>query len=106
MDPLKELQSASVEERIALVEKDITTGKDRYSQIPAHELADVLGIDSHHPDGNWSFTKYFERVSAEEYAKYHLPHSEVLYLLETKVSKERFAELITKSDELDSSESP
>lgn len=31
MDLLKELQSVSVERRIALVEEDMATGKDRYT---------------------------------------------------------------------------
>ena len=89
MDPLKELQSVSVEQRIALVETDITTGKDRYGKIPAHELALVLGIgDSRHPGGDWSFTRYFERVSVEEYVERWLPPSEVLYMLEDNVGKD------------------
>ena len=107
MDVLEELQSIPVEQRIALVEEDIASGKDRYRKIPAHELALVLGIeDSRHPSGDWSFTRFVERVSAEEYAELNDPPSEVLYLLEKSVGKERFAELIANSDELDSSDSP
>jgi hypothetical protein len=106
MDPLKQLQSLSVEKRIALVDEDISTGKDRYRTIPAHELALVLGIaDSGHPGGDWSFTSYVERVTVEEYVTLHDPPSEVLYALKDRVGKERFAELIAKSDELDSSDS-
>jgi hypothetical protein len=42
----------------------------------------------------------------EEYVERWLPPSEVLYMLEDNVGKERFAELIAKSDDLDSSDSP
>ena len=42
LDPLKELQSISVEQCIALVENDIASGRDRYRKIPPHELALVL----------------------------------------------------------------
>jgi hypothetical protein len=66
-----------------------------------------LGIaDSRYPGGDWSFTRFVERVSVEEYVEQWEPPSEVLYLLENKVGKERFAELIAKSDDLDSSDSP
>ena len=74
MDPLKELQSVSIEQRIALVKEDIETGKDHYRKIPPHELALALGIgDSDRPGGDWSFTRYVERVSVEEYAERWLP---------------------------------
>jgi len=107
LDPLKELQSISVEQCIALVENDIASGRDRYRKIPPHELALVLGIgDSRHPGRDWSFTQFVERVSVEEYAKRWVPPSELLYRLENKVEKKRFVELIAKSDDLDSSDGP
>jgi hypothetical protein len=106
-DPLSELQSLSLERRLALVDEDVLIGRNRFQKIPGHDLATVLGIgDSRHPGGDWSFVGYAAREAVEEYVQRWGPPSEVLYWLEGHVTKERFEQLIGKSDELDAADEP
>jgi hypothetical protein len=68
-DKAKEfLSNLSVEERIAAVAQDVTSGKKCFASIEAHDLAELLGVPQpDQPDDSWSRTIYAERQTLEEY---------------------------------------
>jgi hypothetical protein len=64
---MNELKSLPLVERIKCVADDIDSRNDRFPPQPAHELAELLHVPCpEQPDGNWEFTSYVERCSAEE----------------------------------------
>ena len=90
-------------ERIAAVARDVRTKRDNFRQIAPHELAEALGVpELERPtDEQWSFTSYAWKQSLEEYAHEYGRLSDVVYLMENKVSAQRFQTLVKKSSDLD-----
>jgi len=68
-------------------------------------------VDAERPGGpqpgyHWSFTSYGEKENIEQYAQNHDPPSELVYLIQTKVSVQRFEALLNLSSNLDNVEEP
>ena len=106
-DPLKELLSRPLKDRIKAVAKDVKTHKNRFAEIDAFDLAHALEVpQAEQPSGDWSFISYAEKISCEEYAKYNSPASEIVYLIEDDVPAKRFKELVKKSSKLDEVAAP
>ncbi|MFO0459857.1 MAG: hypothetical protein ACK50I_11720, partial [Burkholderiales bacterium] len=104
---LAELLALGVENRRAAVAKDVRSRRPRYRSIPAHDLAEALGIpESRRPGSEWSFTRYARLMTVEEYAQYNSPASEVIYMIEDSLDPERLEELIRLSEPLDDVEKP
>jgi hypothetical protein len=104
---LAELVALGVESRRATVAKDVRSRSPRYRCVPAHDLADALGIpESRRPGSEWSFTRYARLMTVEEYAQYNSPASEVIYMIEDSLDPERLEELIRVSEPLDDVEKP
>jgi hypothetical protein len=86
---LAELVALGVESRRATVAKDVRSRSPRYRCVPAHDLADALGIpESRRPGSEWSFTRYARLMTVEEYAQYNSPASEVIYMIEDSLNPE------------------
>jgi hypothetical protein len=101
--------SLPLKDRVAAVAEDIATKENRFSGIEPHYLAEALGIDDFKNPGaslRWSFTRYAEIVSVEEYAESHDPASEVVYFIQNDVTPERFEELLALSEPLDNQDKP
>lgn len=55
---LAELLAVDMDSRRTAVAKDVRSRSPRYRCIPAHDLADALGIpESRRPGSEWSFTR-------------------------------------------------
>ena len=106
-DPLEVLVAMEMEDRIEAVAQDLRSKMQRFSSIDSHALADALGIeDCRSPGSDWSFTRYARIVSVEEHAQMFSPASEIVYLIESQVGPDRFAELLKFSEPLDDTEDP
>ena len=104
---LAELLALDMDSRRTAVAKDVRSRSPRYRCIPAHDLADALGIpDSRRPGSEWSFTRYARMMTVEEYAMYNSPASEVIYMIEDSLDPERLEELIQLSEPLDDVDKP
>ena len=104
---LAELLALDMDSRRTAVAKDVRSRSPRYRCIPAHDLADALGIpESRRPGSEWSFTRYARMMTVEEYAMYNSPASEVIYMIEDSLDPERLEELIRLSEPLDDVEKP
>lgn len=104
---LAELLAVDMDSRRTAVAKDVRSRSPRYRCIPAHDLADALGIpESRRPGSEWSFTRYARLMTVEEYASYNSPASEVIYMIEDSLDPERLEELIRLSEPLDDVEKP
>jgi hypothetical protein len=106
-DALEELMNLPVDERLEAIAKDLARKRPRFSKISAHDLAEALDVPDHlQPSGDWSFTRYAEIVSVEEYAEFRSPASEIVYLIRDNVSESRFEELLELSAPLDDDPEP
>ena len=104
---LAELLALDMDSRRTAVAKDVRSRSPRYRCIPAHDLADALGIpESRRPGSEWSFTRYARLMTVEEYASYNSPASEVIYMIEDSLDPERLEELIRLAEPLDDVEKP
>lgn len=104
---LAELLALDMDSRRTAVAKDVRSRSPRYRCIPAHDLADALGIpDSRRPGSEWSLTRYARMMTVEEYAMYNSPASEVIYMIEDSLDPERLEELIRLSEPLDDVDKP
>ncbi len=63
-DAEEELASIPLADRVQYVADDVGSRTDRFSAIPSHDLAELLGAG--HPDGYWSRTWFVERLSVED----------------------------------------
>ena len=100
-DKAKEfLNKLSVEERIAAVAQDVTSGKKRFASIEAHDLAELLGVPQpEQPDDSWSCTIFAERQTLEEYVDLDDSIlSEIPDMLEGSASKARVKTISAKCD--------
>ena len=96
---LAELLALDMDSRRTAVAKDVRSRSPRYRCIPAHDLADALGIpESRRPGSEWSFTRYARLMTVEEYASYNSPASEVIYMIEDSLDPERLEELVRLSE--------
>lgn len=94
-------------ERRDAVARDVGRPRPRYRDIPAHDLAEALGVpEPWQPGAGWSFTLYAKILTVEEFARKTFPASEVVYLIETCVDPKRFECLLELSEPLDSSDAP
>lgn len=94
-------------ERRDTVARDVRRRSPRYRDIPAHDLAEALGVPQpERPCSDWSFTWYAEIVTVEEYARGYSPASELVYLIEDSVDPKRFQRLLELSEPLDDAEAP
>jgi len=102
---LSDLLALPLDERIKLIQKDVRTRKDRFAAIDPHALAEALGVpNSKMPGGNgWGITAYAEIKSLDDQAAEQDPVSEFVYLLEGKVTGDRFAVLKEEFEKLDES---
>ena len=106
-DPLQELLAMPLSERIEAVIKDVNSHEDKFKNIDSHALADALGVpEAENPGEGWSFTRYAMRESIETSAGGHCPASEIMYLIEDKVSPKRFQTLLKNFLTLDAVENP
>ena len=96
-DPLRKLLAMPIAERIAAIARDVRTKRDEFRNVNPHELADALGVDQpESPTNDWTFTRYAEKQNLEEYAECHDAVSELVFLLESDVSDERYQVLLKK----------
>jgi len=106
-NPLQRLLAMPPAERIEAIIKDLVTREDQFRKIEPHDLAEAIGIsDAGNPGGDWTFTQYGVKVPIEEYAELHDLASELVYLIQDKVSSERFEALLNYSSDLDDVEKP
>lgn len=104
---LAELLALDMDSRRTAVAKDVRSRSPRYRCIPAHDLADALGIpESRRPGSEWSFTRYARMMTVEEYAMYNSPASDVIYMIEDSLDPERLEELVRLSEPLDDVDKP
>jgi hypothetical protein len=104
---LKALLEMPIAGRIQAIAEDVSTRRDRYKGINAHDLANALGVPQPEcPNGDWEFIRYAEKETVEAFALCSSPVSEIVYLIEDKVSPQRFQELLTKSAGLDDKREP
>jgi hypothetical protein len=93
--------------RVREVALDLRRKHRRYSTVAPHDLAEALGVpEPSQPGSEWSFTSYAPRRSAEEYAMYDPPASELLYRLKSFVSVARFKDLLKRGERLDRMRNP
>lgn len=106
-EALQELLAQSMSERRDAVARDVRRRFPRYRDLPAHDLAEALGVPQPEcPGDGWSFTQYAQIVSVEEYARNCSPASELVYLIEDSVDPTRFQRLLELSEPLDKVEAP
>jgi hypothetical protein len=101
---LQELLALRPAERLEAVVRDLVTREDKFREIEAHDLAMALGVSDSDQPGSasaWNFTSYGVKENVEEYAEMNEPASELVYLIEGKVSTERFRALLKMSANLD-----
>jgi len=106
---LQRLLAMPIAQRIEAVIKDLVTREDELRKIEVHDLADALGVSDSQKPGSanrWNFTSYGVKVNIEEYAVLHDPASELVYLIQDKVSAERFPALVNLSSDLDQVKKP
>lgn len=104
---LKTLLQMPIADRIQAIAEDVRSRRDKYKDIDAHDLADALGVPQPEAPGcEWEFIRYAEKETAEMYARCFTPVSKMVYLIEDKVSPERFKELLERSASLDEIEEP
>jgi hypothetical protein len=104
---LAELLALTMDNRRNAIAKDVRSRSPRYRSIPAHDLAEALGIPAPwKPGDGWTFTRYARLMTVEEYAMYNSPASEVIYMIEDSLDPERLEELIRLSEPLDDVEKP
>lgn len=93
---LDTLLAIPLAKRIRAVAEDVRSRKDVFRRIPPHELAEALELpDSRQPstgDG-WSFTRYAEKKSLEEWADGHDEVAKLVHRLKGQVSPKRFQNL-------------
>ncbi len=64
---LAELLKLDLDSRRDLVADDVGQPNPKYRCIPAHDLAEALGVpDAYKPGPEWSFTRYAELTDDEE----------------------------------------
>jgi len=91
---LAKLLTLDLNGRREAVAKDVRSRSPLYRCIPAHDLAEALGIqEADRPGAGWSFTRYAPLLTVEEFARHHSTASEVVYMLEGLVKPERFEKL-------------
>ncbi len=96
-----------ITDRCAAIARDVRRRSPRYRDVPAHDLAEALGVPQpERPCSDWSFTRYAEIVTAEEYARNYSPASELVYLIENTVDAKRFQRLLELSMPLDDAAAP
>ena len=102
---LSDLLALPLDERIKLIQKDVRTRKDRFAGIEPHALAEALGVpNTKMPGGDgWGITAYAEIKSLDDQAAEQDPVSEFVYLLEGKVTDDRFAVLKKEFEKFDDS---
>jgi hypothetical protein len=104
-DLLRELHALPLAERIERIADDVSLRHDKFKCIAAHDLADALEVpEAECPSEDWSFTRYAERQTVEEYSKrYSSPSefAEILYLIEDNVSPTRFKSLLREASHFD-----
>lgn len=106
-ESLNELLALPMDERRSAVARDLKRRSPRYRDIPGHALADALGVpDPECPGSEWSFTRYAEIVTVEDYARHNSPASELVYLIEDSVDPKRFQRLLELSEPLDDVDEP
>ena len=106
-DPLEELLAMPLKKRIAAIDEDVETRKDRYAGIDAFDLADALEVEQpEQPADAWGFTHYAEKQTVEEFADFQDPVSELVFYLKDHVKEKRFKELTLKFEQLDSIDKP
>ena len=101
-DQLETLLSLPIEERVVAVDRDVRSRRNQFADIDPFDLANALGVpqpDS--PSGDWSFTGYAEKVSAEELAGTYTPVAEVVEFLRGHVTLARFRVLEKRFAEVD-----
>jgi hypothetical protein len=104
---LLELLALTMSERRDTVALDVRRRSPRYRDVPAHDLAEALGVpDPWKPGSDWSFTQYAEIVKVEQYAGNHSPASELVYPIKDSVDAKRFELLLDLSAPLDDVEAP
>lgn len=106
-EALQDLLALSMSERRDAVARDVRRRFPRYRDIPAHDLAEALGVPQpESPSSDWAFTRYAEIVTVEEYARNYSPASELVYLIEDSIDPTRFQRLLELSEPLDKVEAP
>jgi hypothetical protein len=106
---LQQLLAMPIAQRFEAIINDLIARDDKFREIEEHDLAEALGvIDSRSPGSanTWCFTAYGVKRNIEEYAECNAPQSELIYLIEDKVSAERFQALVKLSSGLDQIKSP
>lgn len=102
---LDHLLAVPLDERIAVVARDVESRIDMFRQIDAFDLANALEVpEPEHPGsagGEWSFYSHVERQTVEEFAERNCPSSDSLTVLEGKIPDKRFDALYSKFEELD-----
>lgn len=108
-DPLHQLLAMPISERIEVVNKDMQMHTDKFKEIYPHDLAEALEVpeaDCPNPCEGWLFTRYARKESVETYAESTSPAYEIVYLIEDKVSPERFRTLMNNFQMLEDIENP
>jgi hypothetical protein len=102
-DPLKNLLSMPLEERIVAVGRDVRDKTDEFRKIDPHKLAEALGVPSTKQPNcdDWAFTHYARKQSLEEYADEYGCLSDCLSMIKGKVPVPLFESLLEKSSALD-----
>ncbi|MCP5143203.1 MAG: hypothetical protein H6978_00100 [Gammaproteobacteria bacterium] len=104
---LQRLQKMELNDRINTVARDLETRRDVYRGLGAEILAKLLGItDTYQLGDGWSFWQERETMSISEYLRNYFPSSEVVYLIERKVPRERFEQLVALTEKWDDQSSP
>ena len=104
---LAELMKLDLDSRRDLVAGDVGKPSPRYSGISPHDLAEALGVpDADKPGPEWSFTRYAEIITVEEYAMNNPPTSDVIYLIRDSTDPDRFAELLQLAKAQDDVDEP
>lgn len=104
---LAELMKHDLDSRRDLVAEDVGKPSPRYSGISPHDLAEALGVpDADQPGPEWSFTRYAEIITVEDYAMNNPPGSEVIYLIRDSTDPDRFAELLQLAEAEDDVDEP
>lgn len=104
---LEELMALPIDKRIEAIDQDLSLFEKRFERIDSFDLAAALEVPEFQKPGNeWSFVRYAEIISVEEYARFCSPASEIVYLIQNDVSETRFQRLIALSEPLDTIDEP
>lgn len=82
----------SLQARIDWVAKDFKSGKNRYAQMNAWNLGELLGLNLHEPD-DWSRSFYCYKRELNKDEGYEYTFSENVHLLKGRVSLARYVTL-------------